>query len=190
MKSITKNSTSSVDMKHNYITLDKQQDLIEGVILRELKIHKDQTGQLVETIRSDWLDVINKQDLRFAMQYMSVTPSGVARDEHMWHVHKYQKDRFVCVAGRIVTAIYDPREGSPTKARLNLFAMGPEKENEMYMVLIPEETYHGFIVVSKTLGYLLNFPTQLYNPKDEGRVDHQGELNWRKVRKDFGIENK
>ena len=57
----------------------------------------------------------------------------------------------------------------------------------MYMVVIPEETYHGFMVVSKTPGMLLNFPTQLYNVEDEGRVKHGGEFNWQDVRNDFGI---
>lgn len=174
-------------MKYQYIDINNQIDLIEGVVLKELTIHKDTTGKLVETLRSDWQDVFNENDLNFAMQYLSITPSGFARDEDKWHVHKFQKDRFICVSGRLITAIYDPRKDSKTFGKLNLFLLSPEKESEMYMVLIPEETYHGFMVVSQSPGYLLNFPTQLYNPKDEGRIQHQGELNWRKVRKDFGI---
>lgn len=174
-------------MKYKYIDLDNQKDLIEGVILRELIIHRDKTGQLVETLRNDWQDVFNKEDLPFAMQYMSITPPAVARDEDKWHVHKNQKDRFICVWGKIVTAIYDPRQNSKTKGKLNLFVMGPQKNNEMYMIIIPEETYHGFMVVSKIPAFLLNFPTQLYNLDDEGRVtNHQ--LNWDDVREDFKVK--
>lgn len=175
-------------MKYKYINLDNKNDLIDGVVLRKLILHKDETGELAETLRRDWQDVFNKNDLNFAMQYVSVTPPGVARDEHVWHVHKYQIDRFICVSGRMITAVYDPRKNSKTFGKLNLFSMGPEKESEMYMALIPEKTYHGFMVVSKSPGYLLNFPTQLYNPKDEGRIKHRGELNWKEVREDFGIE--
>lgn len=177
-------------MKYQYINLDNQRDLIEGVILRKLIIHKDPTGSLVETLRSDWQDVYNLGDLNFAMQYMSITPSGIARDEHMWHVHKYQKDRFICLSGKIITAVYDPRRSSKSVGKLNLFAMGPASENEMYLLVIPEETYHGFMVVSNEPGYLLNFPTKLYNPKDEGRVANKGEFNWEIVRKDFSIDSK
>ena len=175
-------------MNYQYIDLNHQKDLIDGVILKKLTTHRDKTGELVETLRRDWQDVFNGNDLDFAMQYMSVTPSGIARDEDKWHVHKFQKDRFICASGKIVTAIYDPRENSKTKGKLNLCIMDPQKENEMYMVVIPEETYHGFMIISKTPGYLLNFPTKLYNPDDEGRVEHKGELDWSKVREDFSIE--
>ena len=171
-------------MNYKYIDLKNQKDLIEGVILRKLTIHKDQSGILFETLRNEWSDVINSK-MPFKMQYMSQTPPRIARDEGQWHVHKFQKDRFICVSGRIVVAIYDSREASKTKGTLNLFVMGPEKEEEMFMVVIPENTYHGFLVISNQDGYLLNFPTQIYNPKDEGRVHHSNEFSWQKVREDF-----
>lgn len=173
-------------MNYTYLNLNNQKDLIEGVVVKKLVLHKDESGLLVETLRIDWEEVFNHQNLRFAMQYMSVTPPGLARDEDQWHVHKMQKDRFICISGRIITAIYDSRETSKTKGRLNLFVMGPEKEEEMYLLVIPEDTYHGFMVISKDPGYLLNFPTQLYNPSDEGRIPNK-EFEWAKAREDFGI---
>lgn len=175
-------------MNYNYLNLENQKDLIEGVIIRKLIIHKDESGSLVETLRRDWQDVYSQNGLSFAMQYLSVTPSGLARDEDKWHVHKLQKDRFICVSGQVVTAIYDPRSGSKTKGKLNLFLMGPQKEEEMLLVVIPENTYHGFMVVSKDPGYLLNFPTQLYNPQDEGRIPNT-QFSWAKVRADFDLPN-
>src|SRR3990167_3317808 len=120
-------------MNYNYIDLSNPKGLIDGVILRKLKINKDKTGSLIETLRSDWADVFNQDDLNFAMQYISITPPAVARDEKVWHVHKFQKDRFICASGKIVTAVYDPRENSKTKGKLNLCIMDPQKENEMYM---------------------------------------------------------
>ena len=170
-------------MNYQYLTFSNQKDLIEGIILRRLVIHEDPTGTLVETLRTDWQDVFGQQ-MPFSMQYLSVTPSGIARDEDKWHVHKYQEDRFICIKGRIVVAVYDPREKSKTKNNLNLFLMGPEKDEEMFMIIIPRETYHGFMVASKESGYLLNFPTKLYNPEDEGRVTNV-HLKWQKVRENF-----
>lgn len=170
-------------MNYQYINLSQKNNLIDGALIRKLIINKDQSGSLFETMRTDWQDIAGSN---FAMQYLSITPAGLIRDEDKWHVHKYQDDRFICAAGRIVTALYDPREGSKTKGNLNLFVMGPQKEEEMYIVLIPKEVYHGFMVISKTEGYLLNFPTQLYNPADEGRVENS-QLDWNKVRQDFNI---
>lgn len=175
-------------MNYKYLNIrTPKEELINGVIIKKLTIHKDESGSLVETLRTDWEDVFNSQDMHFAMQYMSQTPPAVARDEDKWHVHKFQKDRFICASGRIVVAIFDPRDSSVTSGQLNLFTMGPEDENEMYMVVIPEETYHGFMVISKASGYLLNFPTQLYNPADEGRIDNT-QFSWQKVREDFGLK--
>lgn len=173
-------------MKHQYLNFADQKDLIEGVVLRKLPIHQDTSGSLVETLRTDWQDVFDQNDLKFAMQYFSVTPSGVVRDLDRWHVHKDQKDRFICVFGRIVTAIYDPRENSQTKGKLNLFLMGPDNENEMYILVIPENTYHGFMVISKSPGHLLNFPTQLYTGEDEGRVPNS-QFDWQAVKDDFKL---
>lgn len=172
-------------MNYQYLNLENQKDLIEGTILRKLTVHKDESGLLVETMSTDWTDVLTP-DMPFVMQYMSTTPAGLARDEDKWHVHKNQEDRFICVSGRIVTAMYDPRE-TKTNGKLNLFVMGPQKEEEMYLIVIPKDVYHGFMVISETPGYLLNFPTQLYNPQDEGRVGNN-ELSWQKVREDFNLK--
>ncbi|KKR54579.1 MAG: Spore coat polysaccharide biosynthesis protein spsL [Candidatus Curtissbacteria bacterium GW2011_GWA1_40_24] len=170
----------------DYINLEKSKNLIEGVVLRALIVHQDDSGTLVETLRRDWNDVFDEKGLNFAMQYLSITPSGLIRDEDKWHVHKKQKDRFICISGKIVTALYDPREGSKTKDQTNLFLMGPEKEEEMYMIVIPQDVYHGFMVVSKEPGYLLNFSTQLYTGEDEGRVENS-QLDWRQIANDFGL---
>ncbi|MEM7825145.1 MAG: dTDP-4-dehydrorhamnose 3,5-epimerase family protein [Candidatus Aenigmatarchaeota archaeon] len=167
-----------------YFDLDNLEGLIEGVVVRKLLLHRDESGILFETLRVDWSDVYNSDNLRFAMQYMSITPPGVVRDEYEWHVHRFQKDRFICGSGRIVVGVYDPRQNSKTFGKLNLFVMSPEKEKEMYLLVIPEETYHGFIVVSQEPAYLLNFPTNLYDGTDEGRVKNS-QLDWQEIRNDF-----
>lgn len=155
-----------------FITLENldNQKLIKDVIIRPLKINKDASGVLVETLRKDWTDVYG-ENRDFSMQYYSITPPGLARDEDVWHCHPTaQEDRMLVVTGAIILAIADKREGSPTKDMLNLFYMQSDKNP--YMVVVPKNTLHGFMVVSKTNATLLNFPTALYNPKEEGRVSY------------------
>ncbi len=178
-----KNNTKPMN---NYINLNSRDSLIEGVVLRKLTVHKDESGLLFETLRVDWEDVYDSKDKPFAMQYMSVTPSGQIRDEDKWHVHKHQKDRFICASGRIVTALYDARENSATYKKINLFTQGPGKEEEMFLIVIPENVYHGFMVISKEPGYLLNFPTQIYTGEDEGR-EANNHFKWQTIKNDFGI---
>lgn len=165
--------------------------LIKDVLLYPLKINKDESGILVETLRNDWPQIYG-ENRDFAMQYYSITKSGVARDEDVWHYHPtIQEDRFLVVKGDIVVAVADNREDSETKEVLNLFYM--QSQVDPYMLLIPKKTLHGFMVVSKEDAILLNFPTALYDPKEEGRMSYSqaqvkvnGELfNWDKIRKEF-----
>lgn len=170
----------------------KTNQLVEGVLLYPLKINKDASGVLVETLRRDWPQIYGK-DREFFMQYYSVTPPGLARDEDVWHYHPtVQEDRFLVIKGEIVVAVADNRGDSSTKGLLNLFYMQSQKDP--YILLIPKKTLHGFMVVSKEEAILLNFPTGLYNPKEEGRVPYKeveiklpdgGVFNWDLVRQKF-----
>lgn len=177
----------------NLVTLKNKNNikLIKDVILHPLKINKDISGLLVETLRTDWSGIYGK-GREFAMQYYSVTDSGIARDENIWHYHKMQEDRFLVVQGSIVVAVADSRTESPTNGLLNLFHM--EAYTDPYILLIPKETLHGFMVVSKTPAILLNFPTKLYNPKDEKRIPYPevkiklpnlSLFSWNNVREEF-----
>jgi dTDP-4-dehydrorhamnose 3,5-epimerase len=145
-------------------------EIVKDVLLYPLKINNDESGVLVETLRKDWPQIYGP-GREFFMQYYSVTDSGVARDEDVWHYHPtYQEDRFLVAQGKIVVAVADNREDSSTKGLLNLFLM--EAYNNPYILLIPKRTLHGFMVVSKEKGILLNYPTGLYNPDEEGRISY------------------
>lgn len=156
-----------------FITLKNKENvkLIKDVLLHPLKINKDDSGILVETLRTDWKGIYGL-GRGFAMQYYSVTSPGLARDENVWHYHPtVQEDRFLAVAGEIITAVADPRKDSPTNGLLNLFYM--QAKSDPYILLIPKQTLHGFMVVSSVPAILLNFPTTLYNPKEEGRISYK-----------------
>jgi len=78
------------------------------------------------------------------------------------------------IMGNTIVAIYDARKNSKTFGVLNLFKQGEENGDDgQYVLLIPKGTYHGFLAFGKKNAVLLNFPTQLYNPQDEGRIPHK-----------------
>lgn len=166
--------------------------LIKDIVVHPYKVNQDDSGILVETLRKDWPDMY-KEGREFFMQYYSETPSGIARDENVWHYHPtVQEDRFSVVKGEIVVAVADNREDSPTKGLLNLFYINARVNP--FLVLIPKRTLHGFMVVSKEPAILINFPTGLYNPQEEERIPYEkaqvkldGEslFNWDLVRKEF-----
>lgn len=177
------------------ITLKNKNDhkIIKDVVIRPLRVNLDETGGiLVETLRKDWEDVYGPER-DFFMQYFSVTDSGLARDEKVWHFHPTtQEDRFLVAGGEVVVAVADNRDDSETKGLLNLFQI--KSDQDPFMVLIPKKTLHGFMVVSQGPATLLNFPTGLYNPAEEMRVPYEeanvktldGELfSWDLVREKF-----
>lgn len=176
----------------DFVTLKNHYNirLIKDIILHPLKINKDESGILVETLRSDWKEIYGP-GREFKMQYYSVTPSGVARDENVWHYHPTQEDRFLVIAGAIVVAVADNREESSTNGMLNLFYM--RADMDPYILLVPKKTLHGFMVVSDVPAVLLNYPTGLYSPTEEGRVPYddvkvminEEQFTWKKVREEF-----
>lgn len=169
-------------------------NIVKDVLVHPLKVNRDESGILVETLRTDWKEIYGP-GREFAMQYFSVTKSGVARDEDVWHYHPtVQEDRFLVAQGAIVVAVADNRQNSKTFGLLNLFHMQADKDP--YILLIPKSTLHGFLVVSSTPAVLLNFPTSLYNPQEESRVSYEeanvktpeGSLfSWDKVRRQFSL---
>ena len=178
-----------------FITLENKDSvsLVKDVLLYPLKVNKDDSGILIETLRTDWEEIYGK-GREFVMQYFSVTKSGIARDEKVWHYHPaVQEDRFLLAQGAIITAVADNREGSPTFGLLNLFHM--EAYKDPYILLIPKGVLHGFLVVSFDPAILLNYPTALYNPNEEKRISYgeaqvklpDGSLfSWDQVRSEFG----
>lgn len=179
-----------------FITLKNKDNfkLITDVLMYPLKVNRDESGILVETLRRDWPEIYGN-NREFFMQYFSITNSGVARDEAVWHYHPtVQEDRFLVVSGEIVVAVADNREDSSTRGLLNLFKMN--YQDDPYILLIPKKTLHGFMVISKEPAILLNFPTALYNPNEEGRIPYEeanvklpdGSIfNWETIRKSLQL---
>ena len=67
-------------------------------------------------------------------------------------------------------ALWDGRPESPTQGTLDLLPLGEiSGDDAQHCVLIPRLVHHGFMVVGDKPAVLLNSPTRLYNPDDEGR---------------------
>jgi dTDP-4-dehydrorhamnose 3,5-epimerase len=139
--------------------------MIEGVAVRDLQVNADERGHLVELYREDW----ECYDPQPAMSYYSLSYPGVVR---AWHRHtRGQVDHFVCPKGWIKVAIYDDREGSPTREELDTFVIG---DHDQQLVRLPGACWHGFEVVGDEPAIFVNHPTRLYDyeDSDEQRPPH------------------
>lgn len=135
--------------------------MIDGVQVKKLRVIPDERGFLMEMLRSD--DPLFKN---FGQVYMTVGYPGVVKG---WHYHLKQTDYFIAVKGMMKVALYDRREGSPTKGEVNEFFMGDQNP---ILLVIPPEVAHGFKAVGTEPAFLLNVPTEVYNydEPDEYRI--------------------
>ena len=150
--------------------------MIEGVMVRELRMIPDERGYLMEMLRSDWPEFE-----RFGQVYVTAVYPGVVKG---WHYHKIQTDHFICVHGTAKVVLYDGREGSPTHGEVNEFFLGWQRPR---LLKIPPGVLHGFKGISSEMALIVNVPTELYNygEPDEYRLPaHTDQVPYDWARKD------
>ena len=108
-------------------------ELIKDVKVKDLKVIPDERGRLMEMLRNDE-EIFGG----FGQVYLTVGYPGVVKG---WHYHKEQYDHFTVVKGMMKLVLYDMREDSPTKGKINEFFIG---ENNCKLVRIPPFVLHGF----------------------------------------------
>ncbi len=150
--------------------------MIDGVVIKRLKVIPDERGLLMEMMRDD-----DPFFQKFGQVYLSVVYPGVVKG---WHYHKKQTDHFVFVKGMSKVVLYDGREGSKTHGEVNEFFMG--EQNPMLLV-IPPLVLHGMKGIGTEPAYLINVPTYsyVYDQPDEYRTDpHSPDVPYDWGRKD------
>ena len=150
--------------------------MIDGVVVKDLRMIPDERGYLMEMLRSDWPEFE-----RFGQVYVTAVYPGVVKG---WHYHKIQTDHFICVSGMAKVVLYDNREGSPTHGEVNEFFMGWQRPR---LLKIPPGVLHGFKGIGQEMALIVNVPTELYNYQqpDEYRLPaHTDQVPYDWARKD------
>lgn len=138
--------------------------MIDGVVDRLLTVRPDDRGRLMEILRSD--DPLFEH---FGQVYVTTTYPGVVK---AWHLHKLQTDHMCAVAGMLRVALYDAREGSPTRGTIQEVYMGVHRPA---LLRVPPGVYHGWLCVSEEEGIVINVPDRAYDREhpDEYRLPPQ-----------------
>jgi dTDP-4-dehydrorhamnose 3,5-epimerase len=142
--------------------------MINGVKTKRLTIHPDQRGRLMEILRRD-----DEMFAQFGQVYITTAYPGVVK---AWHYHKLQTDNLCTLVGTVQIALYDAREGSPTRGEIAVFHTGVHNP---ILVQVPPLVYHGFKNVGLEEAVILNVPTEpyRYDQPDEYRVDpHRNDI--------------
>jgi dTDP-4-dehydrorhamnose 3,5-epimerase len=150
--------------------------VIDGVRARRARVIPDERGRLGEIFRADdpWFE-------KFGQVYFTNTFPGVVK---AWHFHKLQTDHFYCLRGVVKLAMYDARDGSPTRGEVNEVYLS---EHLPALVRIPPGVYHGWMCVSDREACVINVTTECYNHArpDEYRADpHDNDIPYIWARRD------
>jgi len=73
--------------------------MIEGVMMKKLKVIPDERGRLMEILRAD-----EEMFKGFGQVYMTTAYPGVVKG---WHYHKKQHDNMAVVRGMMKIVLYD-----------------------------------------------------------------------------------
>lgn len=129
---------------------------IKDVIVRELTVHGDHRGRVLEGWRSEWTPFEVKQLTEGRAQ------AGVLKGLHL---HYKQWDWWRVITGRMLVGLYDARPDSPSHGQTMLFEINPDRPTA---VGIPPGVAHGYYAITDLeMIYVLS---EVYDPSDEHGV--------------------
>jgi dTDP-4-dehydrorhamnose 3,5-epimerase len=128
------------------------QDLIDGVTLHEVRNVLRDSGHVTEILRQDWFPRAIDIDQVFQV---ALQPGGVSA----WHVHLRTTDRLACAVGQVKIVLFDGREGSLTRGRINEFRLGLQRPG---LVIVPAGVWHGLRNLAPDPTFVLNLVDRAY----------------------------
>ncbi|MCB1864764.1 MAG: dTDP-4-dehydrorhamnose 3,5-epimerase family protein [Chromatiales bacterium] len=135
--------------------------MIDGVLVKPLKLLPNERGRLMEIQRRD-----DPEYIGFGQCYLTETRSGVVK---AWYRHHVQTDQIVTLTGLLKLVLYDGRGGSPTFGQFDEIIMG---ELAPKLAQFPAGIWHGFKAIGPTSAFVLHMNSEPYDMqhKDEDRL--------------------
>lgn len=129
---------------------------IDGVRVREVKHIVTANGHTIELFRKDW-GVVESEVVH--MIHVTLHPGALSA----WHMHKLKTDHLFVVGGTVKAVLYDDREGSPTRTRLEVLHLSDKRPT---LVVIPPGVWHGLQTLSAEPCSFVNFFDHAYDYED------------------------
>lgn len=140
-------------------SFEVSRDLIDGVIVKELKSIVDGRGDIIELWSLPWVE---KEGLMVPKHcYQSATDYSVTK---CWHLHEVHTDQFTVTRGKLQVVLVDTRKDSQTFGKVNSIILG---DNQPRLIKIPNGIMHGWKALSRPEVIVVNFQTEVYDAGDE-----------------------
>lgn len=135
-------------------------NMIEGVKLTELRQIGDERGSVLHMLRCD-----AEEFTRFGECYFSEVLPGAIK---AWKRHRAQTQNLAVPVGRIRMVIFDGRDNSPSKGRIQVLELG---RPDAYMRLqISPGLWYGFRCIGTAPALLANCADLPHDPKESDQI--------------------
>lgn len=129
---------------------------IDGVVISELRQISDERGSVLHMMRCDSLEFV-----RFGECYFSEVLPGAVK---AWKRHQKQTQNLAVPVGRIRLVIFDDRESSDTRGKLQVLELG--RPDAYFRLQIPFGIWYGFTCIGATPSLLANCADLPHDPKE------------------------
>lgn len=148
--------------------------MIDGVRVIPLRRIADERGSVLHMLKET-----DPHFQRFGEIYFSTVYPGVVKG---WHIHDRMALHYAVPHGMIKMALYDDREGSPTRGELQEIFVG---ERNHVLVHVPPRVWNGFKGMGETAAVVANCSTIPHDPSEIHRLDpHVNDIPYDWARKD------
>jgi dTDP-4-dehydrorhamnose 3,5-epimerase len=132
---------------------------IEGVIVKDLRVHLDGRGDVIELWSKPWVERNNLVVPEHV--YQSSTDYGVVK---CWHLHNNHTDQFTVTRGKLQVSLVDIRPESATFGHVDRIFLGGQQPR---LIKIPPRIMHGWKALSQPEVIVVNLQSHVYESADE-----------------------
>ena len=133
--------------------------MIDGVRVDALRQIRDERGAIFHMLRND-----DPAFERFGEIYFSLVHPGWIKG---WHLHTKMTLNYAVPIGAILLVLYDAREDSPTRGRVQEIRIG---EDDYKRVRIPAGVWNGFLGLGDRDAVVANCATLPHDPDEIKRL--------------------
>ena len=150
---------------------------IEGVVIIEPKVFKDQRGYFFESFSQREFEA-KVRKINFVQDNESMSSYGVMRGLHFQRPPYTQSKLVRCVRGKVLDVAVDIRKGSPTYGQHVAVELSEDNHRQFF---VPRGFAHGFAVLSDTAVFQYKCDN-FYAPQADGGISIKDEslgIDWK-----------
>lgn len=137
--------------------------MIDGVLIRPLKIIPDSRGQIMHMLRSD-----SPGFAGFGEVYFSCIEPGAIK---AWRRHTRMTMQLAVPSGAVEVVLFDARPGSTSNGTVQNITLSPASPDTYALLSIPPGIWNGFRGIADTSSIIANCASLPHDPGEAEGLD-------------------